>query len=82
MALIHRAAHEGQAAAIAVGVLLAVPAFKEIELNLARVEIEGVNVFVGQVAEAVAHHQSQQFAVGGCGDLLPFGTEGQSQSKR
>ena len=73
MPLVHRTADEGQAAAIAIGVLLPVPPFKEIELHLAGIEIQRVDVLIRQITEAVAHHRGKQLCITPSRRLLLLG---------
>ena len=52
MALVHRPGHVGQGSAVFKGVLFPIPAFEQIEPNLARIEVEGVNLIVGEITES------------------------------
>ncbi len=53
MPFVHRPRHVGQGGAVFKGVLLAIPALQQIQLHLAGIEIEGVNLLIGPVAEGI-----------------------------
>ena len=49
--LVHRPGHIGQGSAVVEGVLFPIPTLEQVNADLARIEIEGVDVLVGEIAE-------------------------------
>ena len=52
--LIHGSGDKGQGAAVGVGLLFAVPALQQIDSHLAWIEIQGIGLWISQVAKRLA----------------------------